>query len=72
MGGKQIILQMKYARIIDGIAKKLGLTLEQALDMVYESNTFRLINEGIADMHCRSDLYLIDEFVNEWKEKGKI
>ena len=44
----------------------------EALDRMYNSETFKLIDGKIADLHCRSDLYLIDEFINEWKEKGDL
>ena len=69
MEGRQIILQMKYARIIDGIAREMGISREEAMDRFYHSDTFQMINEGIADLHCRSDKYLIDEFCMEWKDK---
>ena len=69
MTGKQTVLQMKYARIIEGIAKKLSISLEKALDMVYTSQTLSLIDQNIADLHCRSELYLIDEIINEYNEK---
>ena len=33
--------------------------------MFYDSKTFELISEGIADMHCMSDEYLVDELILE-------
>lgn len=65
MDDKQTILQAKYARIIKGIADKLHISLEDAMDGFYHSQTFQMINNGIADMHCLSDLYLIDEYCIE-------
>lgn len=62
---------MKYARIIAGIAQKQDISLEKAMDHFYHSTTFQLINDGIADLHCRSDQYLVDEFCLEWEEKNK-
>jgi len=56
---------MKYARIIDGLAKKLGIPIEKALEIFYTSKTFEMIDRGIADLHCRSDIYLIDEIALE-------
>ena len=70
MDGKQIVLQMKYARIIDGIAKRLQTTREDAMRQFYHSMTFQMIQKGIADLHCRSDQYLVDEFLLEKKENG--
>lgn len=43
MDAKQIILQMKYARIIKGIAEQLGISLEEAMDKFYHSVTFQMI-----------------------------
>ena len=62
---KRTILQMKYARIIKAIADKAGLTLEEAMEIFYNSVTFMMIENGIADLHCRSDFYLADEVVLE-------
>jgi len=66
MESKQAILQKKYARIIKGIAEKQNISIEEALDRFYHSVTFKLIQEGVADMHCMSDNYLVDEFIMEW------
>ena len=62
---KRAILQMKYARIIKAIADKTGFTLEKAMEIFYNSVTFKMIENGIADLHCRSDFYLADEVVLE-------
>ena len=69
MEANKTILQMKYARIVAIIAKKSGLLLEDALAFFYDSNTYMLISEGVADMHCRSDESLADELMIEFKEK---
>ena len=57
---------MEYARIIDGIAKRQNIATEEAMDRFYHSTTFQLINKGVADLHCNSDAYLVDEFCMEW------
>ena len=69
MDGRQIVLQMKYARIIEEIANVLDITREDAMRQFYHSVTFQMILEGIADLHCRSDLYLVDEFLLEKAEE---
>ena len=46
-------------------AEKAGYSYEEALGMFYDSKTFELISEGIADMHCMSDEYLVDELMIE-------
>jgi len=62
---KQIVLQAKYARIISLIASKSNITLDQAMERFYSSEVFLLIQDGVADLHCRSDQYLADEVCRE-------
>ena len=71
MEANKTILQMKYARIIEIFARKSGMDLEDALGFFYDSDTYSLISEGVADMHCRSDEYLADELMIEYKESKK-
>lgn len=68
----QTILQAKYARIIRGIADKRKIPLEEAMDGFYHSQTFQLVDKGVADLHCRSDIYLIDEYCLEAEENKKL
>ena len=65
----KIVLQMKYARIVRLFADKLQIKYEDALAFLYDSETYKLISNGVADMHCFSDEYLADELLMEWKEK---
>ncbi|MCQ2311626.1 MAG: DUF3791 domain-containing protein [Paludibacteraceae bacterium] len=67
--GKQTILQMKYARIIAALSKMMSIDEAAAMDMFYNSETMQLINDGVGDLHCRSDLYLAEEIIREYKEK---
>ena len=67
MEANRIILDMKYARIIEILAQRLNITLEEAMDFFYNSPVFELIDKGVADMHCRSDQYLADEIIKEAK-----
>ena len=71
MEANKTILQMKYARIVGIFAKNTGLSLEDALSFFYDSDTYMLISEGVADMNCRSDEYLAEELMIEYKEKVK-
>ena len=68
MEANKTILQMKYARIVEIFARESGMNLEDALAFFYDSDTYILISEGIADMHCRSDEYLADELMIEYNE----
>ena len=60
------ILQMKYARIVKLFAEQAGISYEEALGKFYDSETYELISEGVADMHCFSDDYLADELLLEY------
>ena len=71
MEANKTILQMKYARIVKLFADRLTMAYEEALDFFYKSNTYKLISQGIADMHCRSDEYLADELLLEWQHRLK-
>lgn len=69
MEANKTILQMKYARIVALFAKRSGLPLEDALAFFYDSATYQLMSEGVADLHCRSDEYLADELMLELQER---
>ena len=65
MQANPTILQMKYARIVKLFAEQAGLSYEEALGKFYDSTTYDLISNGVADMHCFSDEYLADELLIE-------
>lgn len=69
MTAHPILLQMKYCRIIAAFAEKKGITLDAALCFFYHSVTYRLMRDGISDMHCMSDAYLVEELEMEYEEK---
>ncbi|MED9995193.1 MAG: DUF3791 domain-containing protein [Paludibacteraceae bacterium] len=60
---------MKYARIVESFAHKTGLSYQEALGMFYDSVTYDLVKNGVADMHCFSDDYLVDELLIEYNYK---
>ena len=69
MQANPIILQMKYARIVRLFAERANLSYEEALGKFYVSQTYDLISNGIADMHCMSDEYIADELLLEYGYK---
>ena len=71
MEANKTILQMKYARVVALFAERSGMPLEEALEFFYDSDTYMLMSEGVADMHCRSDEYLADELMLELREKNE-
>lgn len=55
---KTVLRGDKCANIIQNISTVYGVTIEKATDIFYNSDTSVLIEEGVADLHCRSDRYL--------------
>ncbi len=68
MNAHPILLQKKYARVVELFARKNGLSIREALDIFYHSELYVLMSEGLSDMHCRSDEYLVEELTEEWKK----
>ncbi len=71
MNANPILLQKKYSRVIECFAEKVGISLNSALDFFYRSEVYRLVHDGVSDMHCLSDEYLADELKMEYQEKNK-
>ncbi|MEQ2472738.1 DUF3791 domain-containing protein [Laedolimicola intestinihominis] len=67
MNANPILLQKKYARVVALFAKENNISLEKALDVFYHSELYKLMSEGVSDMHCMSDEYLVQELEEERK-----
>lgn len=65
MTANKNLLRMKFARVIEAYAARMGCSLDEALDKFYRSQTYELMRDGISDMHCMSDAYLVDELIEE-------
>lgn len=61
MKASKTLLRMKFARIVNLYAKEENIPITEALDRFYRSKTYVLMRDGVADMHCMSDQYLVDE-----------
>lgn len=59
----------KYARIIKLFAEKANLTLGEALNFFYNSLEYKLIREGVSDLHCMSDNYLAEDLTEEFNKQ---
>lgn len=62
----ETLLQMKYARIVSLLAKRLDIGEERALDIFYNSDTYRYMNLRLYHLHNMSDAYLVDEIIREF------
>ena len=58
---EQAVRYAQCARIIVCISEMYGVSLAEATDIYYNSETANLIEDGVADLHCRSDKYLAEE-----------
>jgi len=66
MNANPVLLQKKYARIIEKFARKKNISIDESLDFFYQSFTYELMSKGISDMHCMSDEYLIEDLEREY------
>jgi hypothetical protein len=48
--------------------REKGVLSDKTTDVYYNSETANLIEEGVADLHCRSDKYLAGEIWREFQE----
>lgn len=60
----------KAAEVIQSINELYSIPLEEAADIYYQSDTAELIDEGIADLHCRSAKYLAQCVWDEFQESN--
>lgn len=67
MKAHRILLQKKYARVIFLFAECAAIDIKTAMDLFYHSNTYYLMKNGIADMHCMSDRYLAEDLKQEFR-----
>ena len=72
MNANPVLLQKKYARIIEKFARKKNISIDESLDFFYHSFTYELMSKGISDMHCMSDAYLVEELILRENEPNKI
>ena len=70
MNANAILLQKKYARVIELYADKYNVFPEIALDRFYKSYLYHQISEGVSELHCMSDDYLADELNEEWSQSS--
>lgn len=65
MTASPILLQKKYARIITKYAEAQKISNAEAMDFFYNSITYKLMRDGVSDMHCMSDEYIVEELKDE-------
>ncbi len=66
MTANPILLQKKYARVIECFASNMSISLDDALAFFITQRSIGLSGEGVSDMHCMSDEYLAEELKVEY------
>lgn len=62
----------KYSRVIEKFAETMGISLDKAFEFFYHSDVYHLMHEGISDIHCMSDGYLVEELQMEYKKQADV
>jgi hypothetical protein len=65
MKANKLLLRHKYLRIIELLKEQKNISYNEALDIFYKSRTYKEMANGISDMHCRSDIYLVEELISD-------
>lgn len=58
----------KNAAIIMAMNELFGISIEEATNIYYQSETAQLIEDKISDLHCRSEKYLATLVWEEYLE----
>lgn len=72
MNANPILLQKKYARVVELFAEENHLSLDAALAFFYKSKVYELMREGSSDMHCMSDQYLSKDLIEEYGMRNDV
>lgn len=66
--GRIALRGSKIADIISSLCELYHLSLTDAADVYYTSETANLIEEGISDLQCRSNKYLAEVIWEEYHQ----
>lgn len=59
------VLWRKTARIATMLAERLNIDIERALDILYNSRTFALLENPDSGLQLQSDLYILTDLLRE-------
>ena len=63
MTANHTLLRMKFSRVIEALAERGHMSLDEALKRFYESDVYAMMRDGVSNMHCMSERYLADEIL---------
>lgn len=61
------VLQRKLARIVMMLSESENITPEQALDVFYNSETYKHLTNPATGLHLMSDDYILEDLKSELK-----
>lgn len=59
------VLQRKLARIVMLLAESADMSPEQALDVFYKSETYKLLTNSATGLYLMSDDYILEDLLKE-------
>lgn len=59
------VLQRKLARIVMLLAESADMSPEQALDVFYKSETYKLLTNSATGLYLMSDEYILEDLLHE-------
>lgn len=63
------VMQSKYFGVIELLASRLSISTDKALDIFYNSDTYKCLTSRKGDLFLRSDLYILDEVIRELQDR---
>ncbi len=66
---KTVLRANKSANVIMSMCDLYNISLEKGTDIYYKSDIADMIEDGVADLHCRSDKYLATLVWDEYSNK---
>ena len=67
----ETIKSMLYTRIIESLSQMHNISVAEAIELFYNSRLFTLIEDKVADLHCRSEKYLAEEIWREYHAEDR-
>ena len=68
-GAADTVMQRKYRGVIELLASRLRISTDKALDLFYNSDTYKCLTLRNGDLLLKSDLYILDEIIRELQDK---
>ena len=65
---KMVMRATKVANIILSLQELYNISLKEATNMYYNSTTANMVEDGVADLQCRSNKYLATLVWEEYEE----